>query len=201
MGVHALCNLLLNAVKGTSADEEDVAGIDLHIVLVGVLASALWGYVDDGPFEEFEHGLLHTFSAHIARDAGVVALAGNLVDFVDEDDAALGFCYIVIRHLKEAREDAFDIFAHITCLGEDGGVNDGEGHIEELGNGARKEGFARTCGAHHDDVGLLDFYAVVGSVLTDALVVVIDGHGEVALCFVLADDILVEVRLDFSGFG
>ena len=43
MGVESLGDLLLDAVEGTAADEEDVVGIDLNVVLIGVLASALGG--------------------------------------------------------------------------------------------------------------------------------------------------------------
>lgn len=203
VGVETLCDFLFDTVEGAAADEEDVVGIDVDVVLVGVLASALGGDVDDAAFEEFEHALLHTFSADVAGDGGVVALAGDFVDFVDEDDASLGFGDIEVGHLEESGEDALNVFAHVASFGEDGGVDDGEGDFEELGDGAGEESLSGAGGAYHDDVALLDFDAVVfgGAEASDALVVVVDGYGEVALGGILSDDVLVEVFFDFFGGG
>ena len=101
---------------------------------------ALGGHIDDGAFEQFEHALLHSFSADVARDGGIVAFAGDLVDFVDEDDAALCASHIVVGHLQQTAEDAFHVFADVTGLREHRGVDNGEGHFEEFGDGARQEG-------------------------------------------------------------
>ncbi len=40
-------------------------------------------------FHQLQKRLLDTFTADITRDGRVVRLAGNLVDFVDIDDATL----------------------------------------------------------------------------------------------------------------
>ena len=45
---------------------------------------------------------------------GLVAFAGDLVDFVDEDDAALCASHIVVGHLQQTAEDAFHVFADVT---------------------------------------------------------------------------------------
>ena len=102
----------------------------MDVILVGMLAASLGRHVDDASFEEFEHALLHALTADVARDGGVVALAGYLVYLVDEDNAALGGFDVEIGHLEQAREDAFDVFAHITRFGEDSGIHDGEGHLQ-----------------------------------------------------------------------
>ena len=96
VGVESLRDLLLDAVESSSANEKNVVGIDLNIILIGVLASALGGHIDDGAFEQLEHALLYTFAADVARDGGVVAFAGDLVNFVDEDDTALCASHIVV---------------------------------------------------------------------------------------------------------
>ena len=49
-----------------------------------MLASALGRHVHNRTFEEFEQTLLYTFAPDIAGYAGIVAFAGNLVDFIDE---------------------------------------------------------------------------------------------------------------------
>ena len=202
MGVQTLGNAALDAVEGTAADEEDVLRIDLDELLFGVLTSAVGRHVDHRAFEQFEQALLHTFAAHVARDAGIVALAGNLVDFVDEDDALLGTLGVVVALLEQSAEQAFDVFAHIAGFGEHGGIDDGEGDDEHLRNGLGQQSLARTGAAHHDDVRLLQFHLFLTRLLhlLQTFVVVIDGDRERLLGFVLTDDILVEVGLDFGRF-
>ena len=202
--VESLGDLLLDAVERSAADEEDVVRVDLNVVLIGVLASALGGHVDDGAFEQFEHALLYTFAADVARDGGVVAFAGDLVNFVDEDDTALCASHIVVGHLQQTAEDAFHVFADVTGLREHRGVDNGEGHFEEFGDGARQEGFAGTGRTDHDDVALFDLHIVIaafGIVTKQTLVVVVDRYGEVFFGIVLPDDVLVEIGFDLLGFG
>ena len=66
-----------------------------------MLAPALRRNVDHRSFENLQQGLLHAFARHVARDRGVVALAGDLVDLVDEDDAALGLLDVVVGDLQQ----------------------------------------------------------------------------------------------------
>lgn len=161
VGIEPLGYLAFDAVEGAAADEEDVFGVDGDEVLAGVFASAFWGDVDYRAFEELEQALLDAFAAYVAGDGGVVAFAGYLVDFVDEDDAALGGFYVVVGDLEESGQDAFYVFAYVAGFGEDGGVDDGEGDVELFGDGAGQEGFAGSCAAYHYDVGFFYFYAVV----------------------------------------
>ena len=102
MGVHALCYLALNAVEGTAADEQDVACVDMCIVLVRMLAATLWRHVDHRSLKELEQALLHTLAANVACDARVVALACYLVDLVNEDNALLGSLDVVVGNLKQS---------------------------------------------------------------------------------------------------
>ena len=178
MGVESSGYLGLDAVERSTTDEEDVLCVHLCVVLVRVLASALGGYVDHRAFEELEESLLHALAADVARDAGVVRLAGYLVDLVDEDDTALRLGHIVVGHLQESREDALHVLADIARLCEDGGVDDGERHVQEFGYGACEERLARSRGSDHDDIALLDLHARLVLGLLQALVMVIDGHGQ-----------------------
>src|SRR5262245_69556 len=86
----AASNDVLQTHKGAAANEENVAGIDLNILLFGMLAAALGRHVADGPFKHLEKRLLHAFAGDVAGDADILAGLGNLVDFIDIDDAALG---------------------------------------------------------------------------------------------------------------
>ena len=204
MRVEALSNFLLNAIECTTADEENVVRVYVNVVLVRVFAATFGRNIDNASFQEFKHTLLHTFSAHITRDGWVVALTRNLVDFVNENDTALSFLHIEISHLKQTRENAFHVFAHVSCFGEDCSVNDGERHFEELGNGACQECFTRSSRADHHNVALLNLYLVILRILVfveNAFVVVVHSHREIFLSSVLSDDIFIKIGLDFLGSG
>ena len=168
-----------------------------------VLAPAVRRHVHDRTFEQLEQPLLHTLAAHVAGNRGVVALAGNLVDFVDKDDAPLGGLHVVVGHLKQAGENALYILAHVTGLGKHRGIDNGKGHLEQPGYCLGQQGLAGTRGTHHNDIRLLYLHIVgiVGRILHDAFVVVVDRHGQVALGIILPDDILVEKRLYLLGLG
>ena len=207
VGLDAGGYVALDAVESTAGDEEDVAGVDLNHGLLGVFAATLGRHVDHGPLEEFEHGLLDSFTRNVAGDGGVVALAGNLVDLVNKDDAAFGSRHVVVGSLEEAHEDIFDIVAHVAGLGEGGGISDTERHVEHAGNGACHKGFAGAGFTNYDDVGFLNFdIVVVVLVLAEVFqtfVVVVDRDGKDPFGIVLADDVLVEVVLDllWGGYG
>ena len=100
VGIEAHSNLLLDTVEGTTADEQYVRGIDLNILLVWVFTASLRWYVYHRALKNLEQGLLYTLTRNIAGDGWVVALASNLVDLVDEDDASLGSLHIVVCGLQ-----------------------------------------------------------------------------------------------------
>ena len=146
-----------------------------------MLAATLRGHVDNRPFEQFQQTLLHAFARHVAGDGGVIAFARNLVDLIDEDNAPLGFRHVVVGHLEQACEQAFDILSHKSGLSEDGGVDDGEGHVEHACNGFGQQSLAGAGRANEDDVALLDVY-VIHSLglhrlfLGQTFIVVVYGH-------------------------
>ena len=193
---------LLDADEGSAADEEDVGGVNSGKFLVRMLAAALRWNVGDGALEDLEQGLLDAFAGDIAGDGGVLVLAADLVDFVDVDDAGLGAGYVAVGGLEQLEDDVLDVFADVAGLGQGGCVNDGEGHVEHLGEGMGQQGLAGAGGADEQDVGLGELDLVVARVIhLDALVVVVDGNGELLLGLVLADDVLVEEGLDVLRLG
>ena len=129
-------NLALDAVEGATTDKEDILGVDMNKLLLWVLATALWRHINHRTLEQLQQTLLNAFARHIAGDRRVVGFASNLIDFIDKDDTFLGFLDVVLRLLQEACEQTLDIFAHITGLGEDSSIDDGEWHLEEFGNRA-----------------------------------------------------------------
>ena len=180
-----------------------------------MLAPALRWHVADGALNDFEKRLLHAFARDVARDADVLCLAADLIDLVDVNDADLSAGDIVIRGLKEAQDDVFDVFADVAGLRERGGVRDAEGDVQNACEGLGEECFAATGGADEQDVALFelhiaggegggDFAAAFRSAVfrgellsvEDALVVIVHGHAEHFFGMRLSDDMLVQQRHD-----
>ena len=146
--------------------------------------------------------MLDPFAGDVAGDRRVVALATDLVDFVDIDNAALSLFFVVPRSLVELENDVLDILAHIASLGEGGGVGDGEGDREQLGECLRQQSLTGAGRPDQHDVGLMQLdigLCLVGKV--DALVVVVDRDRQLLLRLFLANHVFVEQSLDFFGFG
>ncbi len=128
----------------------------------------------------------------------VVRLAGDLVDLVDVDDAGLRAGHIAGR-LDQAEQDVLDILTDVAGFGQRGGVGDRERNIEQPGQGLGQQRFAAAGRADEQDVALLELDLIIAVVIelgVDALVVVVDRHGEDPLGAVLADDILVQLLVE-----
>ena len=165
-----------------------------------VLASALGRHGSRGALEDLEQGLLHAFARHVTRDRRVFALAGDLVDLVDVDDAGLRFLDVVVGGLNQLQQDVLDIFADVAGLGEGGGVGDRKRHVEHAGEGLGHQGLAAARGADQQDVGLRQLDLAIEAVpQLDALVVVVDRNGQDPLRLILADDVVVQEGVDLSG--
>jgi hypothetical protein len=105
-------------------------GVDLDVLLLGVLAPALRRHVGDGALEHLEQRLLDALARHVARDRDVHHLAADLVDLVDVDDAALARSTIEVGGLEELEQEVLDVLADVARLGERRGVADGEGDVQ-----------------------------------------------------------------------
>src|SRR5690606_27720130 len=198
-------------------DEQHVRGVDLDELLVRMLAPALRRHAGLGALQDLQQRLLHTLAGDIAGDRRILALAGDLVDLVDVDDAGLGALDVVVGGLDELEQDVLDVLAHIARLRQRGGVGDGERDVEHLGQRLREVGLAAAGGTEHEDVGLgqLDRLTPAVAALVarlDALVMVVDRDGEGALGRVLTGHIVLQeladlgrlgqfVEFDLAGFG
>ena len=100
-----------------------------------MLAPALRWHLDIGALEQFQQGLLHTLSADIACDGGVVAFSGNFVDFIDEDNAAFGRIDVEVRGLQEPGKDTFHVFSDVAGLGEHCRIGDAERDVQHPRDG------------------------------------------------------------------
>src|SRR5207249_5788901 len=105
----APANDVVEPDEGAPADKEDVGGVDLQELLLGVLAAALGRDAGGGALDDLEQRLLHALARDVARDRRVVALARDLVDLVDVDDAALALLHVVVGVLEEREDDVLDI--------------------------------------------------------------------------------------------
>ena len=195
--VGALLDELFQPVKGTTADKEDIFGVDLDELLLRMLAAAVGRHIADRTLHDLQQGLLHTLTAHIAGDGGVLALAGDLVDLIHIDDADFSARNVKIRRLNQLEQDVFDILAHIAGLGQRGGVRNGERHIQHLGQRLGQQRLAGAGGAQHQHIGLLQLHIAVLAG-QDALIVVVDRDSQHLLGGILPDDILIQTRLDFG---
>ena len=166
-----------------------------------MFASALRRYVHHRTLEQLEQTLLHTLTAHVARDGGIIALTGNLINFINEYDTLFRSLHVIVGHLKQSGEDTLDVFSHIARLGEHRGIHDGEGHLEQFGNGTCQQCLTRTGTAHDDDIALLYLHLIGLVLLHEALVVVIHRYRQVSLGIVLAYHVLVEECLYLLGLG
>src|SRR5262249_21967702 len=159
--------------EGAAADEEDVAGVDLDVLLLGVLAAALGRDVAHGALEHLEQGLLDALAGDVAGDRDVLLGLGDLVHLVDVDDAALRRLDVEVGGVQQLEQQVLDILADVAGLGQGGGVADGEGDVEDARQGLRQQRLAAAGRADEQDVALVDLdvaAALVGQ--AEALVVV-----------------------------
>ena len=189
-------NDFIEAGEGTAADEEDVAGVDLDHFLIRMLASALRRHVRHGAFQDFQEGLLNAFAGDVAGDGDVLGLLGDLVDFIDVDDTALGFLDVVVRGLDEAEEDVLDVIADVAGLCKGSGIRNRKGDIKVAGEGLGEECLAAAGRPEQDDIGFLQLYAVIFAFEKEAFVVIVHSDGQRDLGIVLLDDVLVDVFFD-----
>src|SRR4029078_3057528 len=177
------------------------ACLDLNELLMRMFASSLRRHIRDSAFNELEQCLLHPFARHVAGNRRAVTFAADLIDLVDIDDAAFGAFDIVIRCLEQLEDDVFHVLSDVSGFGERRRIGEGEGYVQILGQRLREQRLSGARRAHHQDVALLELYVVdVLFLCGDALVVIMDRHGENFFGPFLSDDILIEAMLDLGGF-
>src|SRR5688572_10054039 len=190
---------LVEPVERAAAHEQDVGGVDLHELLVGVLAPALRRHRRDGALDQLEQRLLHALARDVAGDRGVVGLARDLVDLVNVDDTALRLLDVVVAFLQQLLDDVLDVLADVAGLGEGGGVRHHEGDVEQACQRLREQRLARAGGADQQDVRLGELDVVVLGERLQPLVVVVDRDRQDFLRDILADHVLVEYGADLLG--
>ena len=166
---------LFQPIKGAAADKQDIGGIHLDELLLGMLAAPLRRYVGNGTLQDLQQRLLHPFPADVAGDGRGFALAGNLVNLVDIDDPPLRLGNVKIRRLQQPQQDIFHIFADIACFRQCSGVGDGKRYPQHLGQRLRQHGLSHAGGAQQQDIALAQLY-IVCIPAANPLVVVVYRH-------------------------
>ena len=209
---HAIGDDLVQTHKGTTADEQDVGRIDLQQLLLGMLAAAGGRNAGHRALKNLKQRLLNTLARNIASDGEVLGLAGNLVDLIDIDDAHLRALNVAIGSIDELKQDVLHVLAHITGLGERGGIGDGKRHLEDARKRLGKQGLAGTGGTEQQNVGLGELHLVHivielrahvvikgrhrSAALNHATIVVVHGHRHGALGVLLTHNIGRKLVID-----
>jgi hypothetical protein len=118
-----------------------------------MLAATLRRHRSQRAFDELQQRLLHAFAGNVARDRRVFALARDLVDFVDVDDARLRLLDVVVALLQQLLDDVLDVLTDVAGFGQRGGVGDRERHVEQARQRFGQQRLARTGRTDQQDVG------------------------------------------------
>src|SRR5580658_10439606 len=203
--LRAIQDDLLEARKGTAADKQDVAGVDLQEFLLRMLTAALRWHRRNRALDELEQRLLHALAGNVARDRRVVGLARDLVDLVDVNDAGLRLLDVVVALLQQLLDDVLHVLADVAGLGEGGRIRDRKRHIEQASQRLRQQRLAAAGRTDQEDVALgnlhLFFGARAAAAGLQALVVVVHHHREHLLGALLTDDVFVQDLLDLVRLG
>ncbi len=140
--------------------------------------------------------MLYALTAYVARNGGVIALPGDLIDFIDVDDPALRALNIVVGVLEKTNNDVLDVFSNISGLCEVRGIGYSKRNIENPCKGLSKQSLPRTGWPQEQNVRLLQFYFVVfcGSVFAfriNSFVVVVHSYCEDFLRSLLSNHVLI----------
>ena len=202
---HAIGDDLVQTHKGTTADKQDVGRVDLQQLLLGMLAAAGGRNACHRALKNLKQRLLNALARNIAGDGEVLGLAGDLVDLVHVDNANLRALNIAIGGIDELEQDVLHVLAHVTGLGERGGVGDGKRHLEDARERLRQKRLTGTGGAEQQNVGLGELHLIHiivelrvqtvvkgrkrSAALDHAAVMVVHGNRHGALGVLLAHDI------------
>mmetsp|Transcript_11608 Transcript_11608/g.14993 ORF Transcript_11608/g.14993 Transcript_11608/m.14993 type:complete len:221 (-) Transcript_11608:345-1007(-) len=162
-----------------------------------MLAPALRRHRGDGALHQLQKRLLHALARHVAGDRGVFRLAGDLVDLVDIDDAALRAFNIVVRRLEQLQDDVLHILTDIPCFGQSRCVGHCERHVQNARERLREQCLTAPRWADQHYVRFCELDAISAAWICQSLIVVVNRHREDAFRVSLPDDIIIKNIADF----
>ena len=160
--------------------------------------AALRRHITHGTFQDFQESLLDAFSANVARNGWIFRFPGYFIDFININNTAFCPLNIKICCLNQAEQDVFYIFAHITSFCQRCSVRNGKRNVQQTRKCLRQQRFTHTCRTKQKHIALIDFYVVLAVINT--FIMVVYGHRKSNFCIVLADDIFIQLLLNFLGF-
>ena len=181
-------------VKRTAANEQNVGGVNVDCLLLWVFAPALGRDAGNSSLQNFQKCLLNAFAAYVTGNRLIFRLAGNLIDFIDIDNAPLRFENVVIRCLNKPQQDILHVFSHIAGLSQSSGVRNGKRHIQQLSQRLSKIGFPYACRPQKQHVAFGNFHCVIGKI--NALIMVVDSYRKCHLGSILTHHIFIQLLLD-----
>ena len=144
--------------------------------------------------------MLDAFARNVARDGRVVAgLARDFVYLVNVDDALLGARDIEVGGLDQMQQDVLDVLANVAGFSQRRRIGDRERDVEEFRQRLGQQRLAAAGRADQHDVAFLNFDLRGLALGTDALVVIVDGHGEYFFGLILTHNELVQLLEKLFG--
>ena len=141
--------------------------------------------------------MLYTLAGDVPGNGGVLALAADLIQLINVNDAPLRPLHVKIRCLQQAEQDVFHILAHVAGLGQRRGVGDGEGDVQHPRHRLGKQRFPAAGGSDQQNIALLQLHIVVGIPAENALVMVVNGDRQRNLGPLLPHDIIIQNTTNF----
>ena len=201
MRIQPLGDFLFNTIESTTTDKENVLGIHRNHFLVGMLTASLGRNVHHRSLKQFQQTLLHPFSTYVASDRRIVSFAGDLVYLIDKHNSLLSLRHIIVCHLKQTGQNAFNIFTDITGFRQYRSVYNRKRNMKQLGNSTCQQCFPGSGTTHHDNVWFFNLYIITAVFLQKTLIMVVNRYGKKALRIILSDYVLIEEFLYFYRFG
>ena len=193
---------VLQADEGTTADEQDVRRVDLHILLLRVLPATLRGHVAHGALDHLEEGLLYALAAHVPGDGDVGPGLVQFVHLIDVDDTPLRRLDVEVRSPDQLQQQVLHVLTDVAGFRQRRSVTDGERDMQEVRQGTGQQRLAGAGWPQQQDVGLIQAHAGELRVIHphrrlvkshQPLVVVDHSDGQLPLGRSLADDGTVEM--------
>mmetsp|Transcript_11601 Transcript_11601/g.14974 ORF Transcript_11601/g.14974 Transcript_11601/m.14974 type:complete len:251 (-) Transcript_11601:224-976(-) len=143
-------------------------------------------------FHQLQQRLLHTLTRHVTGDGRVLGLAGDLIHFVDVNDATLCAFHVVLRRLQQLEDDVLHILSHITGLSQRGRIRHRERHVQNPRQRLRQQRFTAPGRTDQQDVGFRQFNIAGFVRMVQTLVVVVHRHRQHAFGRRLTNHIVVQ---------
>ena len=164
-----------------------------------MLAASLRRNRGNRALHDFQQRLLYAFARHIAGDRRVVRFAADFIDFINIDDAALRALDVVICGLQQLEDDVLDILADIARLSQSRCICHRERNVQDARKRLSQQSFTAPRGAEQHNVRFRQFDVLRFCRVIEALIVVVNRHGEHALCGALTNHIIIENVANLLG--